>query len=304
MLVVAALVLTGCAGSSDEPERGTAAAGRAGSSDGSADASPSAGGQAAQEQDQEDRSLGRYVALGDSYTSAPWVGMTDLAEGCLRSPENYPALLAKRHPGTRLVDVSCAGATTRDVLRGQRPYGSQVRLPAQLDAVTPDTDLVTVGIGGNDDNLFAELARSCLQSRGGSGSCVSVTGDDLDRVGDGVRRVLRAVRDQAPEATVVLVGYPRILDGRGCPDRLPVPERDVTALTDLLDGLRDVMADAADDAGAEFLDLHRASDGHDVCSDQPWVNGAQGQPMRAMALHPLAAGQQAAARLLDELLAD
>ena len=35
-----------------------------------------------------------YVALGDSYTAAPFVPLTDVASGCYRSSNNYPRLLA------------------------------------------------------------------------------------------------------------------------------------------------------------------------------------------------------------------
>src|SRR5688572_23797059 len=47
----------------------------------------------------------RYVALGDSYTAAPLVPDTDTTNGCLRSTNNYPALVAAALPGTELVDV-------------------------------------------------------------------------------------------------------------------------------------------------------------------------------------------------------
>ena len=47
----------------------------------------------------------RYVALGDSYTAAPLVPDTDTTNGCLRSTNNYPALVAAAL-GTELVVVS------------------------------------------------------------------------------------------------------------------------------------------------------------------------------------------------------
>ena len=46
---------------------------------------------------------------------------------------------------------------------------------------------------------------------------------DLDAVGRNVRRTLEQVQDLAPRATVVLVGYPRIVDGSACPRRLQRP---------------------------------------------------------------------------------
>ena len=97
--------------------------------------------------------LETYVALGDSFTAAPLVPDTDLAEGCFRSSSNYPALLAEELD-LELTDVSCSGADTGDVTGGQAVAGGRGTVPPQLRAVQPDTDLVTVGIGGNDREVF------------------------------------------------------------------------------------------------------------------------------------------------------
>ena len=40
------------------------------------------------------------------------------------------------------------------------------------------------------------------------------------------------------------------------------------------------MRGAAKRTGAEFVDLFAASDGHDICSDDPWVNGTKTEPGR------------------------
>jgi lysophospholipase L1-like esterase len=297
-LLAALLLLTGCAGARDDGAGDAPAGDLAASASPSASASPGAGG------------IGRYVALGDSYTSAPYVGITDVADGCLRSEQNYPNLFAEKYDVAELVDVSCAGATTRDLTRRQQPFASQVAVPPQLEAVTPDTDLVTLGIGGNDTGLFARVARTCtrLGERDAANAvragCAQAAGADLGQIGRHVERALRQVQQRAPEATVVLVGYPRILDGQGCRARLPVAAGDVTALTNLSQRLDQQLRNAADRAGVTYLDLYTASAGHDVCSDIPWVNGARNIPGTAMALHPLAAGQQAVADLLAEEVLD
>ena len=38
--------------------------------------------------------IGRYVALGDSFSAGPLIPTTDLAGGCARSDHNYPPLVA------------------------------------------------------------------------------------------------------------------------------------------------------------------------------------------------------------------
>ena len=105
----------------------------------------------------------RYVALGDSYVAAPLVPITDVANGCFRSSNNYPAIVAKKL-GAKLDDRSCGGATTAHILS---PWAE---LAPQVDAVTADTRLVTITIGGNDVN-FAGVMTDCVLY--GTSTCVS-----------------------------------------------------------------------------------------------------------------------------------
>jgi hypothetical protein len=56
-------------------------------------------------------------------------------------------------------------------------------------------------------------------------------------------------------------------------------------------------------AGAEYINLYRASKGHDICSDEPWVAGIRGDQWRAMGLHPYPAEQRAVAKLILAKLA-
>ncbi len=247
----------------------------------------------------------RYVALGDSFTAAPYVPSTDLAEGCLRSNGNYPSLVAERLDIPTLVDVSCSGADTRDLTHPQNTFRDAV-VPAQLDAVTPDTDLVTLGIGGNDFDLFATLLQTCIGVRGDDttgrpcADYLQSTGTDLGRqigrIGDRVAAALQEIQRRAPEAEVLLVGYPRIVPPEGaCPDLLPLAEGDYPLAERLSTQLDRALRDAAERTGVELVDMYTASRGHDVCSDQPWVNGQVTDEAAALAFHPFAAAMDAVA---------
>ena len=77
------------------------------------------------------------------------------AVGCLRSTRNYPAQLAQLLPSTTGSTSAVRAPTTGDITGSQELFGPT--LPPQLDAVTADTDLVTIGIGGNDDRVFTQL---------------------------------------------------------------------------------------------------------------------------------------------------
>ena len=75
---------------------------------------------------------GKYLALGDSFTAAP---LTDQHGGssaaCLRSSQDYPALVAAALRPSFFVNVSCFGASTADMSQAQRATS-----PPQLNALS------------------------------------------------------------------------------------------------------------------------------------------------------------------------
>ena len=58
--------------------------------------------------------------------------------------------------GLSLTDVSCSGAKTENLTNEQLPGVT----PPQFNALTPSTRVVTLGMGGNDGNLFGTLDRA------------------------------------------------------------------------------------------------------------------------------------------------
>jgi lysophospholipase L1-like esterase len=299
-LLAAPLLLTGlvaCSGDdagADEPSASR-------SPSGSHSASPSPAGRAKYD---------RYVALGDSYTAAPLVPQTDTGDACLRSTGNYPSLVAAALPVAELVDVSCSGADSASMTGVQRA-GSQSE-PPQFDALTRSTDLVTLGIGGNDFGLFATLVGVCTQLRsqdptgspctdryagGGSAELDSQLGE----IRRHVAAIVAGIRDRAPQARVLVVGYPQIVPDHGtCPRLLPLADGDYPFARRIATGL--VQAVRAGARGAGYVDVFAATRGHDICADDPWINGHETDAARALAFHPFAAEQQAVAELIVKRL--
>ena len=289
LLAAGVLVLAGCTSSSDTPTRAA-----------SPEARPSP------------VSTERYVALGDSYTSGPLIPTTDVASGCFRSDHNYPSLLADRLGITDFVDVSCSGATTGDLVKRQRTF-ADASVPPQLTALHRNTTLVTVGIGGNDFELFSHLTQTCTQLRAsdptGSPCRAALEGQGRDllgvtaRIGHNVERALRRVEARAPHARVVLVGYPRFAPTSGsCPRRFPYATGDIAFGDQVQRALNDAMRRAARTAGADFVDMYAASRGHDVCSATPYVNGQRTLRNQAAAFHPFEREMQAVTDRLAALL--
>ena len=106
-----------------------------------------------------------YVAIGDSYTSAPLVPETDPRDGCLRSSGNYPSLVAAELEGTVLTDVSCAGADSLSLVGVQRTFDGGAQ-PPQLQAVTEEgmRRLQAYPWPGNIRELQNVLERACVMA--------------------------------------------------------------------------------------------------------------------------------------------
>ena len=222
-----------------------------------------------------------YVALGDSYAA---LGSPETAEetACLNGPHNYPARILA-HPEIVGTDVSCSGAQTGDVLDNQ------------ITALSEETELVTLSVGGNDIGFGALV--SCfydVMQQPARPSCegqlaASVSGQ-LDRLPELLDGTHRVIVERAPQARVVVTGYmPLVTENDAC---LPVPPSDITWAAGLIDELNATVADAAERADASFV-LPGNADAHTGCAapDQRWVDFF-GTETQAHPMHPTPLGQE------------
>ncbi|MGA8255578.1 MAG: GDSL-type esterase/lipase family protein, partial [Nocardioides sp.] len=124
-----------------------------------------------------------YVAMGDSYAAAP--GVPETTTACARSSNNYASLLAAAEE-LEVTDVTCSGASSDDLVATQVPELSE------------DTDLVTIGIGGNDFDLATTALGGCtrLGLADPTGSpCTDLVGDQLDVVMPKIEAEIAAALD-------------------------------------------------------------------------------------------------------------
>jgi lysophospholipase L1-like esterase len=157
----------------------------------------------------------RYVALGSSFAAGPGVGRRrpGSPRRAGRSASNYASLVAAR-TGLALRDVTFSGATAAELLDGQDGAG-----PPQIEAVTADTDLVTLTCGGNDVGYIGRLMlgslprplRSLSSARREAAETDARTDERLDGLAATFDRLLTEVRRRAPRARIVLVDYLTIL---------------------------------------------------------------------------------------------
>lgn len=253
-----------------------------------------------------------YVALGDSYASGPFIPNQSLNPiGCARSDHNYAADVTRALGIPTLVDVSCGGATTVDMTQSQSVLlGSNA---PQLDAVTPNADLVTVTIGGNDIG-FSSILETCavdsLTNPFGNPCQQHYTAGGTDQLAAAVRAtapkvaaVLAGIRQRAPHARIVVVGYLRILPpSGGCWPVVPIARGDVPYLGGVESELNAMLGQQAANAGATFVNPGPLT-GHDVCESpsQKWVEGIV-PTSPAFPVHPNATGMAEVASLIEAAL--
>ena len=247
----------------------------------------------------------RWIAAGDSYSSG--AGVAGVPEPCREGEDAMAprarALLAGDLEIDEFVHVACADAEIDQVLE-------QVR---ETSAEHPDErfNLVTLTVGGNDIG-FAEVVADCLGeddlrdrvTPGKHAGCDLTEGELVARV-DSLRSRLvplyQRILDQlAPGGALVVVGYPNLLSD---PDEwdddtcLGVSTSDAAMLRRVAAELDSRIAAAADEAGAVYLSVIDAFDGHEVCgSDDRWMNGISLR--RGASFHPSVEGHHAEGTLL------
>ncbi|UGT63112.1 SGNH/GDSL hydrolase family protein [Nocardia asteroides] len=262
------------------------------------------------------------VVLGDSFAANGFRWEADAKE-CLRGETSWPNQLS-RLTGTAntpdFVDRSCSGAA----IESDRGY-SLVRETLDADRAGgfgPRTRMVAIQFGLNDDwgtehpaTLWTSLipcvfnlADGCDRDAAAAGRITdfrAVTGPAYAaRIAD----VVRYLRYYAPNARIVLVGYPELFP----------PGQDAVCLNILgagafvqprggglieyLDRIDAAQRAAAEQLGIDFLDTRALTAEHGLCSAEPWLNGVldpRADPV-GLPFHPSAHGDAVLASALHE----
>jgi hypothetical protein len=267
-----------------------------------------------------------YVALGDSWSADVVIADTNgtpdttyAPVGCGQSHTNYPKLLATELGITNFRDATCGGAETDDFYAPQsvEPGGTN---PAQFDRLTPTTDLVTVGIGGNDAGI-AGAAMDCfgvfpddqtappgtVPEQVPQGGCkdkyAPEGGEDqlAQQILDAEPKVVAALQEihrRSPDARVLIIDYFAAVPEHACYPAVPISEEDMVYLHATMLRLNAMVQRAAAAGGAEFVDSYTPTIGHDICQAPnvryaevygPSVNG----PAVGVPAHPNSAGAAA-----------
>jgi hypothetical protein len=259
-----------------------------------------------------------YVALGDSFT-ADWgvdpVAADQPSTGCRQSTNDYPHQVAA-NLGLNLTDVSCAGALTTNMTQPQTTFPDGLthpEAPPQFGALTSTTEIVTIGIGGNDFG-FGDIAGACAVDPltgyvfGDGWSKYYATCRDyydpdgtpandtlrqrIAVVGLAVQQTITAIKARSPKAAVFFVDYLALApDQAHAPNPATYPDSCYESLlysqsfpfggvdTEYIAGLQALFNDTVDAkataAGATVVSTYAKSLGHSPCygTADPWVNG-------------------------------
>jgi len=242
----------------------------------------------------------KYVALGASFSAGP--GIPPPKPGapvrCGQSLSSYPTLVAEKF-GMVLVDRSCSGARTDHVT------GPWNEISPQIDAVTPDTRLITINIGGNDDtyvgNMFTStcLAAAALDPVGKTRSCAAIrvpTEADYAALEARMTGIAQSLRARAPNAKIVFVQYLTLIPETLCA-ATPIRAEDAPLIREQGRRLAEITGRVAQTNGAVVVEMNQASLGHTPCDAESWAigfppgyDGKQG-----LQWHPSLAGMKATA---------
>jgi lysophospholipase L1-like esterase len=224
-----------------------------------------------------------YAAVGDSFAAG--VGARSyLDTTCYRSSLSYPKLLDADANLRLTAFPACTGASTAIVISSQVPTIPTTAKRVTLTAVGND-----VGFAAIMQNCFVFVLSSCQTSLANAETLIA-----NGTVAANVAATVQAIRARAPEAKVVVAGYPLLFHEPSGYQWAARANLDTAALND-------AVASAAAANGAVFVDVEPAFAGHGIGSPKPWINDWSWWNTTD-AFHPNAAGYSAYATEIRKVI--
>ena len=221
-----------------------------------------------------------YVALGDSYSSGLGAGsMISSSGSCDRSTNAFSQLWANANHPASYVSVACSGATTSTVIS------------TQLSALSAATTLVSITVGGNDVGFSSTMETCVLES---TSNCVAAIQAGEAQISSSLpgdlSNVLGDIASDAPNARVIVLGYPDLYDLSKSSTCIGLSTTDRTDLNQAAGDLDAAIQTAASAHGDAFVDVRPAFAGHNICDSSPWLHSVNILDV-SESYHPTAAGQ-------------
>ncbi|MDO5627290.1 MAG: SGNH/GDSL hydrolase family protein [Mobilicoccus sp.] len=223
--------------------------------------------------------MSTYVALGDSFAAG--IGSRTPGGRCRRDG-GYPMTVAAAL-GVDLAYQACQSTTVIDVLADQ------------VEALTPSTELVTLTVGGNDAG-FADVVLAAAKPR--------LLVDGVRVIDEARRRTVRVlprlllalldeIAERAPDARVVVTGYPQLFGARDCRWYTFFDADELAALSHGTDALVQLILDVASRRDTTLVDVRPWFGDRHACGTEPWIHHLT-WPLQD-SFHPTSAGHDAIA---------
>jgi lysophospholipase L1-like esterase len=237
-----------------------------------------------------------YVALGDSVAAGlglpTWDDATAQDRRCGRSPEAY-AFEVGRQLGRRHALYACSGASSGDLFTRQWISNTNPNIQLNQAFANGVPEYMSITVGANDI-AWRSIMQRCYTGACGSRFQTTAIEAGLILMERNLNRAMDQIRQRSGDnpPTVVLTGYynPASAACTTFTDQR-ITANEVTWITANVDNLNQRLEAIADNydfvrfAPVDFT-------GHDLCSNDPWVQGLRDDAP----IHPTADGQQAIAR--------
>nr|VDG61833.1 Lipase 1 precursor [Streptococcus thermophilus] len=205
--------------------------------------------------------------------------------------------------------TSSATATSSTTATEETTAAGTDTITAQIESLEPDTDLITLSIGGNDIHFgpWSRCITGMVEDRG-EADCDEGLYDDTARALVDLPKRLDAIyakiNEKAPNATIITTGYMPLLSMEDdCERTADLPSGTLNWAAGLTVTMNAMVRDAAVRNGALFV-MPPNADFHSVCAPagERWTD-LTGEETDSFAVHPTPAGQKAMADAIADVLA-
>ncbi len=236
-----------------------------------------------------------YVALGDSYTAGTGAGPVNRPRGddCWQSHPGYVDVISRTNRVDLVANAACHGALLVQPSPGTTSVAEQLQGLVAAGQLSAETDLVTITAGANDLGFSSVLGACSVSSEACALALSQLNTADLEALHTTLVQTYVAIQSIAPNATIVVFGYPFIFDPSS--EFAPLHPADQLKINQATLTLNRTIESAVLTATylgvhAVYVDVTERFAGHAVNSSDPWLVLNLRDPHADYTFHPNKAG--------------
>jgi lysophospholipase L1-like esterase len=248
-----------------------------------------------------------YVALGDSYTAGTGAGAALRPAGvsCWQSHPGYVDIVAKIGRVDLVENAACHGAVLSTASPTYDPVVYTPTVQEQLQGLvssgklSPDTELVSITAGANDLGFSRVLGVCAFYGETACQAAIAQATSPaaLAFLTTGLVQAYSAIHQAAPNARIVVLGYPLLFEPSSAFAPIPVTNQMlINQATLTVNGTISGAVDTANGlygTNARYVDVTARFAGHAANSLDPWLRLDPNNFAADYNFHPNAAGHRA-----------